>query len=83
MASMNIDHDRSRRCFSADMDGQVASLYYELRDAATLDILSTFVPPELRGSGIGARLVEAAAEHAGSEGLGVATTCWYAAKVLA
>ncbi len=79
---MDIDHDPTRKRFSAKLGGQEARLYYDLHDAGTLDILSTFVPPELRGRGVAARLVEAAAAYARREGLGIETTCWYAAKVL-
>lgn len=48
-----------------------------MEDDRTLHLIRTFVPPHLRGRGIGARLVKAALDHARAEGLRVTTSCWF------
>jgi predicted GNAT family acetyltransferase len=57
--------------------GPVGELVYRL-GGGVMSIAHTEVDPALEGQGIGAALVQAALEHARSEGLKVAPSCPYA-----
>jgi predicted GNAT family acetyltransferase len=75
-----IHHDEARRRFTLDRDGRVSHLLYTAVDSETVDFTSTWVHPELRGRGIGARLVAHALAWAESRKLRVIPTCWYVAE---
>lgn len=66
----------------AETGGQPAHLFFAMAAPATMNIVSTFVPPEARGAGIGRQLVDAAVEYAESRGWEVEATCSFARKVL-
>ena len=79
---MPVEHRVRERRFVAVTTAGEASLEYDLRDG-TMDLQSTFVPPEARGRGIAAELVAAAVVHARSNGLKIIPTCWYVGRWLA
>ncbi len=79
---MEIRHDQDRGRFVAAVDGHEATLAYRRVDDTTLDYTSTFVPPELRGQGVGERLVLHALDWARAEGRKVVPTCWFVGKML-
>lgn len=79
---MEIRHDPDRERFTAAVDSREATLSYRRVDDRTLDYTSTFVPPELRGQGVGERLVLHALDHAREQGQKVIPTCWFVAKML-
>lgn len=70
-------HDASGNRFFVEVEGGTAYLAYRMRDAYTLDALSTFTPPEARGQGLAAIVTRAALDHARAEGLRVVPSCWY------
>ena len=64
--------------FSAPRD----VVWRALMDPDVLDIRSTFVPQEIRGQGIGQRMVEAAISFAKEQHLQVRASCWYARELI-
>lgn len=72
-----IRHDPEARKFSTTVDGKEAYLRYALRGEGTLDFKSTFVPPELRGRGLAAKVVARGFEYAEENGFKVIPTCPY------
>lgn len=66
-------HDR----FVVEQDGAIAHLSYQ-KKGDRLIITHTEVPKEIGGRGIAGRLVRAAAEQAGSDGLELVPWCPYA-----
>jgi hypothetical protein len=80
---LRIRHDREHQRFVARIDGHEARLSYERQGDAVLDFTSTWTPPELRGRGIGGRLVEAGLGHAIDQGLRVIPSCPFVARWIA
>ena len=74
-----IHHDPEAGRFSLASEDGEAHLDYVLRDATTMETVSTWTPPAARGRGLAARLARAALDHARAEGLSVVPTCWYVA----
>jgi len=62
--------------FYVMVEGKKATLTFILRDKE-LVTNSTYTPPELRGKGIAARLVEAAIDYSRKNGLGIYPVCSY------
>ena len=80
MDGLTISHDPGTLRFSAMLDGiEVGYRTYTLVEK-TMDIEHTVVKPEMRGKGIGSRLVDAACDHAVSSGYTLLTSCSFAAK---
>ena len=77
-----IRHEERDRRFVATADGLEGYLRYRPAGSDTLDLVSTFVPPELRGRGMGESLVKAALDHARERGYDVIPTCWFVDTVL-
>lgn len=80
---MDIRHDTERERFAAEVDGWEGRLDYKRLDERTLDFRHTFVPPELRGRGVGARLVLHALDYAREHGFSVVPTCPFVDRVIA
>lgn len=71
---LTIKHDSEK--FTANIDGQTAILKYSVAaDGKTLDYYSTFVPPELRGQGIGESLARYALDYAKTNKLKIIPSC--------
>jgi uncharacterized protein len=71
-----VRHNAAENRFEAEVDGRLSVADYELRGTEMI-MTHTFVPPELRGRGIAAKLVRSALEHARSERLKVVPACSY------
>ncbi len=80
--SFEVVHDREASRFSATVDGAVAYVAYREPDPDTVEFLSTFTPPEMRGRGVARVIVDAALGWARGEGKRIVPTCWYVRKVL-
>jgi predicted GNAT family acetyltransferase len=80
--STEIVHDVDRHRFTHERDGQVSYLVYHRIDERTVDFVSTFTPPALRGRGIAARIVQRGLEWAEREGLKVVPSCWFVAEYI-
>ena len=72
-----IVHDAAHQRFTHERDGQTSYLAYRRLDDKTVDFVSTYTPPALRGRGIAARVVKRALEWAESEGMKVVPSCWF------
>lgn len=79
---MEIRHESDRKRFVAQVEGGHGRLTYERLDDDTLDYRSTFVPRELRGEGIGEKLVLYALDYARDHGLEVVPTCPFVTRVI-
>lgn len=79
---MEIRHDEQRQRFVLPTDGGDAVLRYRMAEDDVIHFSSTFVPPDARGQGYGARLVEAGLEHAREQEYAVTTTCWFVDQYL-
>lgn len=76
-----IINDKQDSRFVLDVDGlEVYALYAE--DKETIDLYSTYTPPQLRGQGLAEKVVLAAFEYAKEKNLKVIPSCWYVRKFL-
>ena len=73
----DIQHLPAVQRFVTEVDGHVGFVEYE-RHGGTMAITHTIVPSAIGGRGIAAALVQAAVEHARTEGLKVDPQCSYA-----
>ena len=74
---IEIKHDESDNKFFATVNGKEAYLRYLLIDKETMNMIKTYVPPELRGHGIAGEVVHAGLEYAKEKGYKVIPTCSY------
>jgi predicted GNAT family acetyltransferase len=74
-------HDEDRR-FYVEVNGDVAYLAYKRVDGSTVDFISTYVPPTLRGRGLGEAIVRHALAWAREHGLTVIPTCTFVQKLM-
>lgn len=74
--SSEIKNDKEQNRFVIEMDGSEAFVKYN-ESESTLDLYSTFTPPELRGKGLAEKVVRAAFEYARANNLKVIPTCPY------
>jgi predicted GNAT family acetyltransferase len=77
MNDIAIRHSRVRNRFETEVEGHAAYLEYSL-EGGTMAILHTIVPDEIGGRGIAGRLMQAAIDHARTEGLEIDPQCAYA-----
>ncbi|MBK7227754.1 MAG: N-acetyltransferase [Ignavibacteriales bacterium] len=76
-----IINDKQGSRFVLDVDGlEVYVLYAE--DKETIDLYSTYTPPQLRGQGLAEKVVLAAFEYAKEKNFKVIPSCWYVRKFL-
>ncbi len=80
--NVQVEHREADHQFIALVDGHRCYLRYVPRDGDVLDLVSTFVHPEVRGRHVGVKLVRAALDHARNESLGVIPTCWFVETVI-
>ncbi len=79
---MAIIHDSDNSQFTLKLQGLESVLQYRLLGADRVDFNHTFVPPELRGHGHAARLVDAGFAWARAQNRKIEASCWYAAQRL-
>jgi predicted GNAT family acetyltransferase len=79
--SQEVQHQDGQ--FSMLLDGHESVLQYRVEDGAKVDFYRTFVPGELRGHGVAAKLVDAGLAWAEQEQLTVIPSCSYVEKYLA
>lgn len=82
MTGVEVRHDAAGQRFVSTVDGYDAFLRYRDVDERTVDFVSTFSPPELRGRGLAEKVVRAALAWAEAEGKEVIPTCSYVKKLL-
>lgn len=76
MLEYNINHKEDEEIFSVILNGKESFLKYNLNDE-TMDILTTYVDPGLRGKGVAAALVEEGLKYARENNYKVIPTCSY------
>jgi len=60
--------------FELVVEGHLAAAYYKV-DGNVITFVHTEVPPELGGKGVGSKLVQAALDQVGAEGMKVIAEC--------
>lgn len=73
---MEIVHDEMNQKFYVMIDGLESYLEY-IQSNGIMNILHTYVPYELRGRGIAAKIVKAALEYAALKKLKIIPSCSY------
>jgi len=77
----DVKNDKHESRFVMNVDGkEVYVIYSEEKD--TIELSSTYTPPQLRGKGLAEIVVKAALEYAKEKNLKVIPSCWYVAKFL-
>lgn len=82
MAEIELRHEPEASRFVARVEGDAARVEYEEVGEDTLDFTSTWVPPALRGEGIGETIVVQALEWARDHDKRVIPTCPFVTKVI-
>ena len=78
-----IQHQVEAHQFIAEQNGKISRLAYSANeDEKVLDFYSTFVPPELRGSGIAAQIVKEALAYAKENHYKIKPSCSYVADYI-
>src|SRR4029453_6319335 len=77
-----IVHDENTHRFVLVRDGRESYLLYRVIDPLTMDFVTTWVHPELRGDSIGTQLIEHALDWAKSIGVKIIPSCWFVAEYL-
>lgn len=72
-----VSHNSAQKRFELPADGKLAVLEYEEKGKDVLVFTHTFVPPELRGQNIAAKLTRFALDEARSRGKKVQPQCSY------
>ena len=72
-----VIHDKERHQFIITIDHMDSYLSYVPEDGNVLDFNHTFVPVELRGEGIAAKLVEAGLKYAAENNFKIIPSCSY------
>lgn len=81
--SLVISHDQTDNKFFTVEAGSEAYLRYMMTDNNnTMDIIKTYVPPELRDRGIAGELVKTGLKFAEENNLKVIPTCSYVATFI-
>lgn len=73
-----VVHNQAEHSFQLQVDGSSAVLIYR-QEADTITFLSTEVPAELEGRGLGSQLARAGLNYAREKGFKVVTVCWFVA----
>lgn len=79
--SVPIVDDQAAQRFEAAVDGEVAVLRYR-REPGRFVLISTDVPPNLQGHGLGSMLAQAALRTASDRGLLVVPLCPFVASYI-
>ena len=74
---LEIKHDTYNQNFFTILDSKEAYLKYIITGEKTINMIKTYVPPELRGKGIAAKVVQAGLLFAQKNNYKVIPTCSY------
>jgi predicted GNAT family acetyltransferase len=72
-----VKHDLDSQKFFVLVDGKEAYLRYIVGNDNTINMIKTYVPPELRNKGIAAAVVLKGMQYARENNLNVIPTCSY------
>lgn len=73
---MEVVNDIKGSRFVLNIDGDEVYVMYA-EDKETLELYSTYTPPNLRGKGLAAIVVKAGFDYAKEKSLKVIPNCWY------
>lgn len=76
-----VINDKQGSRFILNVDGDEVYVSYT-EDKQTIDLYSTYTPPQLRGKGLASQVVVFALEYAKVKKLKVLPNCWYVRLVL-
>ena len=79
---IEVKHDPKAKEFYVETEKGKASLNYEPEGKGVLNFHHTFVPPELRGQGVGEQMVKAGFEYATQNNLKINPTCPYVVRLV-
>lgn len=82
MSEIDFRHEPENGRFVAHVDGETARVEYSEAGEDTLDYTSTWVPPELRGEGVGETIVVRALDWARDHDKRVIPSCPFVTKVI-
>jgi predicted GNAT family acetyltransferase len=74
---LDIKHDKKNQRFYAILNGKEAKLDYSFVDEETINFRFTYVPLELRGKGIAAKIVEEGLRYAIENNYKIIPSCSY------
>ena len=74
---IEIKHDKQNNIFFASVNGKEAYLRYLMSESGEMNMIKTYVPPELRGQGIASVVVKAGLEYAKENGYKIIPSCSY------
>jgi uncharacterized protein len=74
---MQVTHEARQGRFLLEHEGTMSVLQYRMAADDVMHMIRTFVAPEFRGGGFGARLVKTALDHARDHGYRVTSSCWF------
>ncbi len=74
---IEIKHDKGNQRFYTIINGKEAKLDYSFTNDKTINFRFTYVPPELRGRGIAAKIVEEGLKYAIESNYKIITSCSY------
>ncbi len=74
---VNVLHDKENQKFYAVINGKEAHLIYMILPDNVINFHHTYVPNELRGQGIAAKVVKAGLEYAKGNNFKVIPSCSY------
>ena len=80
MTGVSVQHDEAAHRFFAEVDGRKVTMDYGILADGRADFRSTFTPPELRGRGLAAAVVDTALAWARERKLEIVPSCWYVKK---
>ena len=74
---LEVEHDLNNQKFFVLVEGKEAYLRYILGKDGTMNMIKTYVPPELRNKGIAAAVVLKGMQYARENNLSVIPSCSY------
>lgn len=82
MSEIDFRHEPENHRFVASVGGDTARVVYAEAGGDTMDYTSTWVPPDLRGEGIGEEIVVRALDWAREHDKRVVPSCPFVTKVI-
>jgi predicted GNAT family acetyltransferase len=79
---ISVYHQREKGRFLANVKGREAFMKYAKPESEILEIVSTFIPAELRGQGIACQIAAFACNYALAKQLKIKASCPYLAQYI-
>jgi len=82
MQQPEVTHDPAGDRFFLTVEDAEVVVRYQMVDDQTMNIVSTYTPPELRRRGLARIVVDFALDHAAASEMDIQASCWYANRIL-